>query len=161
MAQSTDIYTYSFTDIDGNEVSMESFKGKRVMIVNTASKCGFTPQYESLQKLHEQHGDKFVMIGFPCNQFMGQEPGSEDEIKAFCSKNYGVTFLMASKINVKGKEQHPIYQWLTDKELNGYEKSKVSWNFQKYIIDTDGQLLGMFGPNVDPMDESLTSVLLQ
>ena len=116
---------------------MEQYKGKQILIVNTASECGYTPQYQDLQKLHETYPN-LVMIGFPCNQFMGQEPGSNAEIKSFCQKNYGVTFLMAEKIDVKGKNQHPLYQWLTQKEKNGVENSTVSWNFNKFLIGADG-----------------------
>ncbi len=159
MAQNTDFYSYSFTDIDGNEVSMSQFKGKKILIVNVASKCGYTPQYEDLQKLHVQYGDKVVLIGFPCNQFLMQEPGDEAEIKEFCQKNYGVEFLMAAKIDVKGNEQHPIYTWLTSKEMNGVEDSKVGWNFQKYLIDENGKYLEKFEPGVNPLDEELTSKL--
>ena len=158
-AQNTDIYSYSFTDIDGNEISMSQFNGKKILIVNVASKCGYTPQYEDLQKLHEQYGDNVTLIGFPCNQFMHQEPGDESEIKEFCQKNYGVEFLMAGKIDVKGDEQHPIYKWLTSKELNGVEDSKVAWNFQKYLIDESGHYLEKFEPGVKPLDEELTSKL--
>ena len=110
-AQEGSIYDYTFNDIDGNKVSLSSFKGKKIMFVNVASKCGFTPQYVELQQVHEKYGDKVVIIGFPCDQFVGQEPGSEEEIQAFCQKNYGVEFLMASKIDVKGSNQNPIYTW--------------------------------------------------
>lgn len=158
-AQSTDLYSYSFTDIDGNEISMEQFKGKKILIINVASKCGYTPQYEDLQKLHEQYGDKVTLIGFPCNQFLRQEPGEESEIKEFCQRNYGVSFLMASKIDVKGSEQHPIYSWLTSKELNGVESSKVAWNFQKYLIDENGKYLEKFEPGVKPLDKEITDKL--
>lgn len=158
-AQNTDLYSYSFTDIEGNEVSMSQFRGKKILIINVASKCGYTPQYEDLQKLHEQYGEKVTLIGFPCNQFLKQEPGDESEIKEFCQKNYGVEFLMASKIDVKGNEQHPIYTWLTTKELNGVEDSKVAWNFQKYLIDENGQYVEKFEPGVNPLDVELTSKL--
>ncbi len=157
--QNTNIYDYQFTDIDGNEVKIEQFRGKKILFINVASKCGFTPQYEGLQELHEKYGEKVVLIGFPCNQFMKQEPGSEDDIKAFCQKNYGVEFLMASKIDVKGKNQHPIYQWLTTKELNQKEDSKVSWNFQKYLVDEQGNYIQMFKPGVKPMSEELLNSL--
>lgn len=159
MSQSTNLYDYSFIDINGNEVSMNQFKGKKILLVNTASKCGFTPQYEGLQKLHEQHGEKVVLIGFPCNQFLGQEPKGEEEIQAFCQKNYGVEFLMASKISVKGKDQHPIYNWLTNKSLNGVEDSKVSWNFQKYLIDENGKLVQHFAPKVKPMSDEIVNAI--
>lgn len=158
-AQNTDLYSYSFIDIDGKEVSMSQFKGKKILIVNVASKCGYTPQYEGLQKLHEQYGNKVTIIGFPCNQFMKQEPDGESEIKEFCQKNYGVEFLMASKIDVKGDAQHPIYRWLTSKQLNGVEDSKVGWNFQKYLIDEEGKYLQFFEPGVEPLAEELTGKL--
>lgn len=158
-AQSTDLYTYSFTDIDGNEVSMERFKGKKILIINVASKCGYTPQYEDLQKLHEQYGEKVTLIGFPCNQFMHQEPGDEAEIKEFCQRNYGVDFLMASKIDVKGDDQHPIYKWLTSEDLNGVESTKVGWNFQKYLIDENGKYIEKFEPGVKPLDKEITDKL--
>lgn len=158
-AQSTNIYDYSFIDIEGNEVELSQFKGKKLLLINVASKCGFTPQYAGLQQLHEQYGDKVVLIGFPCNQFLKQEPKGEEEIKAFCQKNYGVDFLLSSKIEVKGKNQHPIYAWLTAKELNGKEGSKVSWNFQKYLIDENGNYMKMFKSTVKPMDEEITKLL--
>lgn len=158
-AQSTSIYDYSFIDIEGNEVSLADFKGKKLLIVNVASKCGFTPQYAELQELHEKHGDKVAIIGFPCDQFGGQEPGSEEDIQSFCQKNYGVEFLMASKIEVKGKDQHPLYVWLTNKEANSVEDSKVMWNFQKYLIDENGKLVESFKSGVSPMDEKIVSLL--
>lgn len=151
-----DFYSFSFEDIDGKQIQMSQFKGKKILIINVASKCGYTPQYEDLQKLHEQYKDKVTLIGFPCDQFMGQEPGSNKEIKEFCSKNYGVTFLMASKIDVKGSKQHPIYQWLTQKALNGVEDSKVGWNFNKYLIGENGQYIQHFESGVDPLDEKIT-----
>lgn len=158
-AQSTDLYSYSFIDINGNETSMEKFKGKKILIINVASKCGYTPQYEDLQKLHEKYGDKVTLIGFPCNQFMHQEPGDDTEIKEFCQRNYGVEFLMASKIDVKGADQHPIYQWLTTEELNGVESTKVAWNFQKYLIDENGKYLEKFEPGVKPLDKEIIEKL--
>ena len=156
MAQNNSIYDYSFINIEGDNVDMKEFKGKTILIVNTASKCGFTGQYEQLQELHEQYKDQLVLIGFPCDQFGGQEPGSEEEIKGFCQKNYGVTFLMASKINVKGEEQHPIYQWLTQLDLNNVEDSKVGWNFTKYLIDDKGNYIENFKSKVSPMSEEIT-----
>jgi len=158
-AQSTSIYDYSFVDIEGNEVSLSDFKGKKLLIVNVASKCGYTPQYAELQELHEKHGDKVAIIGFPCDQFGGQEPGSEEDIQSFCQKNYGVEFLMTSKIEVKGSDQHPIYTWLTSKEANGVEDSKVMWNFQKYLIDENGNYVEHFKSGVSPMDEEIVSLL--
>lgn len=158
-AQSKSIYDYSFINIEGDNVDMKEFKGKTILIVNTASKCGFTGQYEQLQELHEQYKDQLVLIGFPCDQFGGQEPGSEEEIKGFCQKNYGVTFLMASKINVKGEEQHPLYQWLTQLDLNNVEDSKVGWNFTKYLIDNEGNYIDHFKSKVSPMSEEITKHL--
>lgn len=159
MAQSANIYDYSFTDIDGNNVTLSAFKGKKIMFVNVASKCGFTPQYAELGQVHKEYGDKVVIIGFPCNQFGGQEPGSEDEIQSFCQKNYGVEFLMASKIDVKGKDQDPIYTWLTSEEKNGVESSKVMWNFQKYLVDENGKYMNHFKSGVKPTDEEIIDLI--
>ncbi len=159
MAQNTLIYDYSFKSIDGETISLKQFKGKKILFVNVASKCGFTGQYEQLQELHEKYGDKLVLIGFPCDQFGGQEPGSEEEIKGFCQKNYGVEFLMASKINVKGKEQHLIYQWLTQEALNNIEDSNVAWNFSKYLIDENGSYIKHFKSKVNPMSAEITDYL--
>lgn len=161
MGNTQSFYDLSFTDIDGDTVKMEQFKGKKIMLVNVASKCGYTPQYEDLQTLHEKYKDDLVLIGFPCNQFLKQEPGNEEEIKSFCQKNYGVTFLMASKIDVKGKDQHPVYQWLTQKEKNGVEDTKVAWNFQKYLIDENGNYIKKFEPGVKPLSEEITSLIEQ
>jgi glutathione peroxidase len=143
-------------DIDGNEFALSSLKGKKVMVVNTASKCGLTPQYAKLEQLYEQYGgEDFVIIGFPANNFMSQEPGSNSDIKAFCSENYGVTFPMMSKISVKGDDMHPLYQWLTEKKNNGIEDSDVSWNFQKYLIDENGDFVAMKKPRTDPLDKEI------
>ena len=137
-----DFYTLSFKTISGETFKFSQLKGKKVLIVNTASKCGFTPQYTDLQKLYEKYGsDKFVIIGFPANNFMSQEPGSNSEIKEFCLTNYNVTFPMMAKISVKGKDIHPLYEWLTSKEQNGVMDSNVKWNFQKYMIDENGKLV--------------------
>lgn len=158
-AQKGSIYDYSFKDIDGKEVALSSFKGKKIMFVNVASKCGYTPQYAELQEVHKKYGDKVVIIGFPCDQFGGQEPGSEEEIQSFCQKNYGVEFLMASKIDVKGSNQNPIYTWLTSKESNGVEDSKVHWNFQKYLVDENGKYIANFKSGVKPTDAEITDLL--
>ena len=145
-AQNT-IYSYKVKDIDGKEFDFASLKGKKIMIVNTASKCGFTPQYEDLQKLYETYkDDNFVIIGFPANNFKEQEPGSDKEIAQFCTLEYGVTFPMMSKVSVKGDDMAPIYQFLTKKELNGVENSKVRWNFQKYLINEKGELVDYYSP---------------
>jgi glutathione peroxidase len=145
-------YELTYTDIEGKSVSMGSYKGKYVLCVNVASKCGHTPQYSKLQALYEKHKDKLVIIGFPCNQFLGQEPGSEKEIGEFCSKNYGVTFPLASKIDVKGKDQHPVYTWLMNKDANGVSDDKVEWNFHKVLVSPDGQWLKSYSAGSDPMD---------
>ncbi|MCF8222388.1 MAG: glutathione peroxidase [Bacteroidales bacterium] len=146
-------YDNSAQTISGENFDFSSLKGKKVLIVNTASKCGFTPQYEKLQELWEHYGgDDFVIIGFPANNFMNQEPGSDTEIREFCTENYGVTFPMMSKISVKGKDMHPVYKWLTSKELNGVEDSKVSWNFQKYLVSENGTLEKVLKPRVKPDD---------
>jgi glutathione peroxidase len=159
MAQSTSIYDYSFVDIDGETISLEQFKAKKILFINVASRCGFTDQYKGLQELHEQFGKNVILIGFPCDQFAGQEPGSEAEIKAFCQKKFGVTFLMASKIDVKGENQHPIYKWLTQKELNEVESSKVAWNFSKYLVDGKGKYVAHFGSKIKPMSIEITNTL--
>ena len=154
--QEKSIYDFTVKDINGNDFSFDQLKGKKVMIVNTASKCGFTPQYEELQELWEHYGSNdFLIIGFPANNFMKQEPGSNEEIAEFCQKNYGVSFPMMSKISVKGDDMHPVYKWLTSKNMNGKEDSKVSWNFQKYLIDENGDLLRVIKPKVKPTDPEI------
>jgi glutathione peroxidase len=145
-------YDLSYTDINGKTVSMADYKGKYVLCVNVASKCGKTPQYSELEALYEKHKDKLVIIGFPCNQFLGQEPGSEKEIQEFCTKNYGVTFPLASKIDVKGNNQHPVYTWLMNKDSNGVSDDKVEWNFHKVLVSPEGQWLKAFSSGTNPMD---------
>jgi len=150
------IHQFTVKDIDGNDFAFSSLKGKKVMVVNTASKCGLTPQYEQLQELCDLYKDKnFVIIGFPANNFMGQEPGSNDEIQEFCQKNYGVTFPMMSKISVKGDDMHEVYRFLTEKAQNGLEDSQVQWNFQKYLLDESGKLVRVVSPKVLPNDLSI------
>lgn len=156
---SNSIYDYTINSIEGEELKLESFKGKKMLLVNVASECGFTKQYKDLQELHEKYGDKLTIIGFPCNQFGGQEPGTETEIKAFCEKNFGVSFQLTEKIDVKGKNQHPIYKWLTDEKLNGKEDSSVKWNFHKYLIDEEGDYVEAFSSSVNPMSDKITSQL--
>lgn len=148
------IHQFKVTSLEGEVFDFASLKGKKILIVNTASECGFTPQYKDLQELYEKYKDKnFIIVGFPCNQFGNQEPGNSQEIKAFCTKNYGVTFPMMEKIYVKGDSIAPIYKWLTDKSLNGVMSSSVKWNFQKYLIDENGYLVdyvnSMRKPNTD------------
>jgi glutathione peroxidase len=146
MAQ-TSFYDFKVKDIDGNDFSFSQLKGKKVLLVNTASKCGNTPQYADLEKFYEENKNRnFVIIGFPANNFLGQEPGTNEDIKAFCQKNYGVTFPMMSKISVKGDDMHPLYKWLTSKDLNGFKDSQVKWNFQKYLVDEEGNLIDILDP---------------
>jgi len=148
------IYDFKVTDISGKTFDLASLKGKKVMIVNTASQCGFTPQYASLEKLYKVYKDRnFVIIGFPSNDFAGQEPGSDAEIKAFCQKNYGVSFPLMSKVDVKGEGMIPLYKFLTRKDLNGFSDSDVKWNFQKYLIDENGRLVKILEPGTAPDDE--------
>jgi len=151
-------YDFKVKDIEGGDFNLSSLKGKKVLVVNTASKCGLTPQYKQLQALFETYGgDKFTIIGFPANNFMKQEPGTDSEIAEFCEKNYGVTFQMMSKISVKGDDIHPLYQWLTQKSQNGVLDSEIKWNFQKYLIDENGKLVDMVEPKVKPDDEKIVS----
>lgn len=150
------IYDFKVTDISGNTFDLASLKGKKVMIVNTASKCGLTPQYEQLEALYKKYKDQnFVVIGFPSNDFMKQEPGTDEEIESFCQKNYGVTFPMMSKISVKGKEMAPLYKFLTTKSQNQLEDNEVKWNFQKYLIDENGKLVKVIGPKTLPTDAEI------
>lgn len=155
----TSFYELEATGVDGGKIYMKDFKGKFVLCVNVASKCGFTKQYEPLQQLYEQYRDKLVVIGFPCNQFLGQEPGSEAEIVAFCEKNYGVTFPLTEKIKVKGENQHPVYAWLTQEELNGEGSGKVGWNFHKFLVSPEGKWLASFPSKTDPLSEDILSYL--
>ena len=151
-------YDFKVKDIDGKDFDLSSLKGKKVLVVNTASKCGLTPQYKQLEEVFEKYGgEKFTIIGFPANNFMKQEPGTDSEIAEFCEKNYGVKFQMMSKISVKGDDIHPLYKWLTTKAENGVMDSEVSWNFQKYLIDEKGKLVDMVSPKVKPDDEKILS----
>jgi len=151
-------HDFVVSDLSGQEFAFSQLKGKRVLVVNTASKCGYTPQYEGLQALYDQYGsDKFVIVGFPCNQFMNQEPGSNEDIAEFCQKNYGVSFPMMDKIDVKGDNQHPVYAWLTDKEMNGVDDASVSWNFNKFLIDENGNWVAYYGSRTKPMDEEIVA----
>lgn len=153
-------YDLNIISLDGDDsLNFNQYKGKKVLCVNVASKCGYTYQYEGLQKLHEKYKDDLVIIGFPCNQFMGQEPGGAEEIESFCQKNYGVSFQMTEKIDVKGSNQHPVYQWLTQKENNGKDNYKVGWNFNKFLIDENGNLMEHFGSRTKPMDDELVKLI--
>lgn len=150
------IYDFTVKDIEGNDFNFASLKGKKILIVNTASKCGNTPQYTQLEEIFEKYGkDNFVIVGFPANNFAGQEPGTNEEIAEFCEKNYGVSFPMMSKISVKGDDMHPLYKWLTSKSENGVLDSEVTWNFQKYLIDENGNLVKTVAPKVKPDDQSI------
>tara|TARA_Y100001968_G_scaffold292672_1_gene298029 strand:- start:45 stop:530 length:486 start_codon:yes stop_codon:yes gene_type:complete len=148
------IYDISLESIDNEEINLKDYKGKYILFVNVASYCGYTKQYTDLQKLHETY-DNLEVIGLPCNQFLFQEPFGEDSIKTFCSSNYGITFLMTRKINVKGKDQHELYKWLTNKSLNEKKDSKVKWNFQKYLIDKNGKLIDYFSPKTLPLSKEI------
>jgi glutathione peroxidase len=150
------VYQFKVTDLEENEFDFASLRGKKVMIVNTASKCGLTPQYKDLQALYEEYKDRgLVIIGFPANDFMSQEPGTNEEIGAFCQKNYGVTFPMMSKIAVKGNEMAPIYKFLTQKAKNGLQDSEVEWNFQKYLLNEKGELEKVISPRTKPNDKEI------
>lgn len=152
------IHDFKIVDIEGNEFDLASLKGKKVMIVNTASKCGLTPQYEQLQSVYETYKESdFVIIGFPANNFMGQEPGSEEQIASFCEKNYGVTFPMMAKISVKGDDMHPLYRFLTTEKLNNHSNNEVGWNFQKYLINENGILEKVISPRTKPDDLEIIS----
>lgn len=142
------LYDFKINSLEGATIDFERYRGKNLLIVNTASKCGYTPQYALLQRLHETHGDKVVVLGFPANNFLWQEPGTHAEISRFCQKNYAVTFQMFEKIAVKGRNQHPLYRWLTAK--SGH---KPTWNFCKYLISKEGEVTGFYGPKVSPLDD--------
>jgi glutathione peroxidase len=152
------IHQFTVTDIDGKSFDFKSLKGKKIMVVNTASKCGLTPQYEKLEALYQKYkNSNFVIVGFPANNFMGQEPGTNEEIATFCKKNYGVSFSMMEKISVKGSDMHPIYEFLTEKSKNGLEDNSVQWNFQKYLLDENGYLIKVVSPRTSPDDQEIIS----
>lgn len=153
------VHEFEMRTLTGENISLSKFKGKKMLIVNVASKCGFTPQYKNLQALHEKYGNKVAILGFPANNFGGQEPGSAGEIQEFCSRNYGVSFQMMEKISVKGKDMHPLYQWLSNKKENGVTDEAPGWNFCKYLIDENGKVIEFFGSKTDPMSEEIISLL--
>ncbi len=159
MTTKTSIYTNSIHSLSGELIDMKTFEGKKLLIVNVASECGYTKQYADLQKLHETYKDNLIIIGVPCNQFGGQEPGNPLEIQSFCEKNFGVTFTLTEKVDVKGVNQHPLYAWLTEKDKNGKMDSTVKWNFQKYLIDEKGNLVDVFYSATNPMSEDITKYL--
>ncbi len=157
-AQTQNLYSFKTKTIDGKPFNLASLKGKKVLVVNVASKCGLTPQYKELQELYTKYGgDKFTIIAFPANNFMGQEPGTEEEIKEFCTANYNVTFPMMHKISVQGKDMDPIYQWLTQKSKNGKMDAPVQWNFQKFLIDENGNLVQSISPKTTPMSDEIVT----
>ena len=153
------IFQFKVESLDGGTINFKQFKGKKILVVNTASKCGYTPQYEDLQKLYTQYSDKLVIVGFPANNFGGQEPGTNTEIKEFCKKNYGVTFPMAAKVSVKGDDIAPIFKWLTHKDENGVLDAEIKWNFTKFLLDENGVLITKFDSKVKPMSEEITKYL--
>lgn len=153
------IYDIDINALNGNPIDLSLFKGKYILFVNVASKCGFTPQYKALQELYDTYKDKIQIIGVPCNQFGGQEPGNADAINQFCEVNYGVSFLMTEKIKVKGKEQHPLYKWLTRKVNNGVKDSSVKWNFQKYLIDGEGNFVDYYFSSTSPISSKIVKHL--
>lgn len=153
------IYQFKVESLDGGTIDFSTFKGKKILIVNTASECGYTPQYKELEELYSKYQNKLVVVGFPANNFGGQEPGSNADIKAFCQKNYGVSFPMAAKISVKGSDTAPIYQWLTSKEQNGVLDAEIKWNFNKFLIDENGHVIAKFETKVKPMSEEIIARL--
>jgi glutathione peroxidase len=159
METNSSLYNIKINSITGEPIDLKSFKGKKILFVNTASECGFTGQYADLEKLHKKYEDKLVVIGVPCNQFGGQEPGTLKEIKTFCEVNYGVTFLLTEKVDVKGANQHPLYAWLTKKENNGVKNSSVKWNFQKYLIDENGNYIDYYFSITKPLSSKITKHL--
>ena len=150
------LYDIKINSLSNQNIDFKDFKGKYILFVNVASKCGFTPQYKDLQKLHEAYKNKLVVIGVPCNQFGSQEPGSAKDIESFCELNYGVSFIITEKIDVKGKNQHPLYQWLTKKAINGVKDSSVKWNFQKYLVDDKGTLIDYYFSSTNPLSSKIT-----
>lgn len=159
MAMNTSIYDIPINSLDGNPIDLTSFKGKNLLFVNVASECGFTPQYKDLQKLSNTYPNTLVVIGSPCNQFGKQEPGDASQIQTFCERNFGVTFLITEKIDVKGKNQHPLYKWLTRKDQNGKKNSSVKWNFQKYLVNKDGKIIDYYFSITKPMSSKITKHL--
>lgn len=153
------IHGFKVKSIEGSTIDFASFKGKKILIVNTASECGYTPQYEDLQKLYDQYKNKLVIVGFPANNFGGQEPGSDTEIRSFCKARYGVTFPLASKVSVKGNDMAPIYKWLTSKAENGVLDASISWNFNKFLLDENGKMLAYFPSKVKPMSDEILQYL--
>ncbi len=159
METKNSIYDFTLKSIDGKDISLSQFKGKKMLLVNTASECGNTPQYAELEELHKNYSNEVTVLGFPANNFGGQEPGSNQDIQSFCTKNYGVTFPMFEKISVKGSDQAPLYKWLSTKELNGWNDEKPDWNFAKYLINENGELIKFFPASLSPMSEEILKSL--
>ncbi|GAB3238696.1 glutathione peroxidase [Hymenobacter seoulensis] len=155
------VYDFTVKSIDGKDVKLSQYKGKKLLIVNTASECGYTPQYKELEELYQKHGDKVTVLGFPANNFGGQEPGTEAQIAAFCEKNYGVTFPLFSKVSVKGDDTAPLYKFLADKAKNGAVGDAPSWNFCKYLVDEQGHVVAFYPSKVKPMSEELVTAILR
>lgn len=153
------IYQFKVDGLDGTTIDFSKFKGKKILVVNTASKCGYTPQYETLEKLYSTYKDKLVIVGFPANNFGKQEPGSNEEIKEFCTKNYGVTFPMAAKVSVKGDDIAPVFKWLTTKSENGVMDADIKWNFTKFLLDENGILIKKFDSEVTPLSDEILAYL--
>lgn len=158
-AKTDSVHSFKVKAIDGGTIDLSAYKGKKILLVNTASKCGYTRQYEGLEALYKKYRGQLVVIGFPANNFGGQEPGSDEEIKEFCTSKFNVTFPMASKVSVKGKDIDPLFKWLTNKSENGVLDANIGWNFNKFLIDENGKLLQHFGSNVEPMSEAITKYL--
>ena len=156
------IYDFALKDINGKEVKLDQFRGKVALIVNTASKCGYTPQYEGLQKIYDQHKDQgFIVLGFPANNFKGQEPGTDEEIKEFCSLRYNVTFPMFAKISVGGEDKHPLYKYLTEKETNPQFAGEIKWNFNKFLVDKNGRIIARFDSGDKPESDKVVQAIEQ
>lgn len=153
------IYDFKVKGLEGNSIDFADFKGKKILVVNTASKCGLTPQYEKLEKLYQQYKNTLVIVGFPANNFAQQEPGSNEEIAAFCKKNYGVSFPMAEKISVKGDDIHPLYKWLLEKAAAKGFDNPITWNFTKFLVDEKGELVTVFSPKTDPLSDEVLKYL--
>jgi glutathione peroxidase len=159
LIMASSIYEFKVPGLTGNQINFADYKGKKILVVNTASKCGNTPQYETLEKLYETHKDKLVIVGFPANNFGGQEPGTSTEIQEFCKKNYGVTFPMADKISVKGDDMAPIYKFLTEQAAKKGMENPVTWNFGKFLLDENGNLIATFSPKTQPMSDEIMKYL--